>query len=53
VNVDTNDLIVDRTWREVIDEPRPIGPTVRTIVAGWSTPAPIVSHGIKVEGLGR
>jgi hypothetical protein len=54
VDVDADDLIVDRSWRQVIDEPRPVGPTVRTIVAGWSTPQPTVaSSGITVEGFGR
>ena len=54
VDVDSDDLIVDRTWRQVIDEPRPIGPTVRTIVAGWSTPASTVSgSGTTIEGIRR
>jgi hypothetical protein len=54
VDVDANDLIVDRSGRQVIDEPRPVGSTVRTIVAGWSTPQPTVARlGITVEGFGR
>jgi hypothetical protein len=53
VDVDADDLIVDRSWREVINEPRPVGPTVRTIVAGWSTPAsPVASPRITVEEFG-
>jgi hypothetical protein len=53
VDVDADDLIVDRTWRDVIDEPRPIGPTARTVVAGWTTPAPeVTGSGILAEDLG-
>jgi hypothetical protein len=54
VGIDANDLIVDRSWRQVIDEPRPVGPTARTIVAGWSAPQPsVASSAITVEGFGR
>jgi hypothetical protein len=54
VDLDPDDLIVDRTWREVINEPRPIGATVRTIVASWSTPTPTPARpGITVEESGR
>jgi hypothetical protein len=39
VVVDAQDVIVDRTWREVIDDPpRRVDPTVRDIVAGWTHP---------------
>jgi hypothetical protein len=53
-DVDSEDLIIDRTWRQVIDEPRPIGPTVRTIVAGWSAPTSTISgSGTTIEGIMR
>jgi hypothetical protein len=53
VDVDAGDLIVDRGWREVIDDPWPVGPTVRTIAAEWSTsPSTVGRLGITVEGFG-
>jgi hypothetical protein len=54
VDLDNNDLIVDRSWQEVIDEPRPVGPTARRIAARWATQEPtLASPGITFEGCGR
>jgi hypothetical protein len=53
VDVYASDLIVDRSWREVIGEPWPVGPAVRTIVADLSTsPSAVVRPRIAVEGFG-
>ncbi len=41
VDVDPGDLIVDRSWRQVIDQDRPTSPSLsRTIVSGWTQQAP-------------
>ena len=40
VDVDPGDLIVDRSWRQVIDQDRPTTPSLsRTIVSGWTQQA--------------
>ena len=40
VDVDLGDLIVDRSWRQVIDQDRPTPPSLsRTIVSGWTQEA--------------
>jgi hypothetical protein len=51
VDVAADDVIVDRSWQQVIDEPRPVGPSVRAIVAGRTSPGPTAaSPGSTIDG---
>jgi hypothetical protein len=54
VVVDADDVIVDRSWREVIDEPpRRASHAARDAIANWSRSQPAASPHIALEGLDR